>query len=411
MQLQKSKMTPFFISFRFAWRAIQQSRLTSSIAIFTIALSGGLFMGAWQAKQSVKSAFAHSAGGFDAVLGARGSQLQLVLNALFHIENSPGNLSWDQYEAVRDHPGVSEAYPFALGDNYLGYRIVGILPEMFLQHHWKQGRHYQVQSPGRIFSNVAKEALVGAQVARKLGLQLGDRFHPYHGLEYNPDTKHDDVYLVVGILEPTGTPADQVIWIPLKGVQMMEGHDPEAVDLISGVLLNLRGSSGLALDVKYNKQGDRATFAWPVPAILSSFFNRFAWLEKSVAGLALLMALVGALIILATLRSTMHERRREFAVLRCLGASRSMVTGAILWQSLLIALCGSIGSWLVYIALSLGLSSLIKLQVGVSMAFPLFDWITLQTCGAILGLGLLSAWLPARTLYRSNLQNSLKADG
>ena len=180
---------------------------------------------------------------------------------------------------------------------------------------------------------------------------------------------------------------------------------------IIGQTVNLRGSSGLALDVKYNKQGDRATFAWPVPGILSSFFNRFAWLEKSVAGLALLMALVGALIILATLRSTMHERRREFAVLRCLGASRSVVTGAILWQSLLIALCGSIGSWLVYMALSLGLSSLIKLQVGVSMGFPFFDWMTFQTCVAILGLGLLSAWLPARTLYRSNLQNSLNTDG
>ena len=115
--------------------------------------------------------------------------------------------------------------------------------------------------------------------------------------------------------------------------------------------------------------------------------------------------------ILATLRSTMHERRREFAVLRCLGASRSVVTGAILWQSLLIALCGSIGSWMVYMALSLGLSSLIKLQVGVSMGFPLFDWITLQTCVAILGLGLLSAWLPARTLYRSNLQDSLNTNG
>jgi hypothetical protein len=36
---------------------------------------------------------------------------------------------------------------------------------------------------------------------------------------------------------------------------------------------------------------------------------------------------------------------------------------------------------------------------------------TFQTCVAILGLGLLSAWLPARTLYRSNLQNSLNADG
>ena len=102
---------------------------------------------------------------------------------------------------------------------------------------------------------------MGAEVARALELQLGDRFHPYHGLEYNPDRKHNDIYLVVGILEPTGTPTDQVIWIPLRGVQTMEGHDPEEANSISGVLLNLKGSSGLALDVKYNKQGDRATLA------------------------------------------------------------------------------------------------------------------------------------------------------
>ena len=192
---------------------------------------------------------------------------------------------------------------------------------------------------------------MGAEVARELGLQLGDRFHPYHGLEYNPDRKHNDIYLVVGILEPTGTPTDQVIWIPLRGVQTMEGHDPEEANSISGVLLNLKGSSGLALDVKYNKQGDRATLAWPVPAILSSFFNRFAWLERSVAALALLMALVGGLIILATLRTTMHERRREFAVLRCMGASRTVVTGSILWQSILLSAFGALGSWIIYFLL------------------------------------------------------------
>jgi len=404
-------MSAFYISFRFAWRAINQNRLTSMIAIFTIALSGGLFMGAWKTKQSVNQAFAHSASGFDAVLGARGSQLQLVLNALFHVENSPGNLTWDQYETIRNHPGISEAYPFALGDNYLGYRIVGTDPEMFLKHQWKQGRHYQIQPPGRIFSNDAKEALVGSQVAENLGLQLGDRFHPYHGLEYNPDTKHEDIYLVVGILETTGTPTDQVIWIPLMGVQRMEGHDPSTAQSISGVLLNLKGSSGLALDVKYNKQGDQATLAWPVPAILASFFNRFEWLEKSVAGLALLMALVGTLIILATLRSTLHQRKREFAVLRCMGASRLVVTGAILCQSLLISFLGALGSLLTYTFLSLGVSSMIKLQIGVAMGYPLFDLISLQTFLGILLLGLISAWLPARTLYRAHLQESLNPHG
>ena len=253
--------------------------------------------------------------------------------------------------------------------------------------------------------------MVGAQVAAEIGLKLGDKFHPYHGLEYHPDTKHEDVYLVVGILEGTGTPADQVIWIPLKGVQMMEGHDPAAANFISGVLLNLKGSSGLVLDVKYNKQGDRATLAWPVPAILSSFFNRFAWLERTIAALALLMALVGGLIILATLRSTMHERRREFAVLRCIGAGRSVVTGSIIWQSMLISLVGVIGSLLIYFFLSQVFSILIRSQIGVNMGLPLLDKTILFTSLGILALGLISAWLPARKLYCSNLQESLNPHG
>jgi putative ABC transport system permease protein len=399
------------VSFKLAWRALRQNLLTTWIAVFTISLSGGLFMGAWKTKQSVKVAFAQSAGGFDAVLGARGSQLQLVLNALFHMENSPGNLAWEQYEAIQSHPGVSEAYPFALGDNYLGYRLVGTTSSLFAKHEWKPGKKYQLKKPGRIFSDSAKEALVGAQVAAEIGLKLGDKFHPYHGLEYHPDTKHEDVYLVVGILEGTGTPADQVIWIPLKGVQMMEGHDPAAANFISGVLLNLKGSSGLVLDVKYNKQGDRATLAWPVPAILSSFFNRFAWLERTIAALALLMALVGGLIILATLRSTMHERRREFAVLRCIGAGRSVVTGSIIWQSMLISLAGVIGSLLIYFFLSQVFSILIRSQIGVNMGLPLLDKTILFTSLCILALGLISAWLPARKLYCSNLQEPLNPHG
>ncbi len=404
-------MNPIIISLRLARRALIQNSLTSLVAIFTVSLSGGLFLGAWQIKQSVNLAFAQSAGGFDAVLGARGSQLQLVLNALFHLENSPGNLDWNQFETIRSQPGVSEAYPYALGDNYLGYRIVGTTPELFLKHQWKPGSYYQVRPPGRIFSESAKEALVGAQVAAAIGLKLGDRFNPYHGLDFNPDSKHEDVYLVVGILEGTGTPMDQVIWIPITGVQRMEGHDPSGAHSISGVLLNLKGSSGLALDVKYNKQGDRATLAWPVPGILASFFNRFVWLEKTIATLALLMAVIGGLIILATLRSTLHERRRELAVLRCIGASRWVVTGSIIWQSMLISIFGVAGSLLVYVALSRILSILIRAQIGVKMGTPFFDQTLLMTSLGILLLGLISGWLPARKIYNTSLQESLNPHG
>ena len=123
------------------------------------------------------------------------------------------------------------------------------------------------------------------------------------------------------------------------------------------------------------------------------------------------MALVGGLIILVTLRSTMHERRREFAVLRCMGASRAVVTGSILWQSILICLMGALGSLVVFLVLSQAFSSLIRLQMGVSMGLPILDEVAWLTGGGILVLGLVSAWLPARKLYRSSLQDSLNPHG
>src|SRR5882762_4315125 len=61
--------------------------------------------------------------------GARGSKLQLVLNAIFHLEASPGNLAYADYEMIKRHPAVKTAMPIAVGDNLRGYRLVGTLPE------------------------------------------------------------------------------------------------------------------------------------------------------------------------------------------------------------------------------------------------------------------------------------------
>ena len=263
---------PWVILF-LALRGLRQYAFSTIVASLAIALAGGLFLGTWKIKEEAKNAFSRSAGGFDAVLGARGSKLQLVLNGLFHLEASPGNLSWEQYELIRATRGVSEAYPIAVGDNYHGYRLVGTLPEMFEKHEWRTGRRYKAQPGGRFFTDNAKEALVGAFAARKLGLKVGDKFHPYHGLTFKEDAKHKDLYVVVGVLEPTGTPTDKVIWIPIKGIQLMDGHNPKTATDVSAVLLNLKGSAGFRLDMKYNKQGKAATLAWPLERVLAGFFQ------------------------------------------------------------------------------------------------------------------------------------------
>ena len=73
-------------------RSLRQHLLSTIITALSIALAGGLLMSVWVVKVQSQTTFTQVNTGFDAVLGARSSKLQLVLNAIFHLEASPGNL-------------------------------------------------------------------------------------------------------------------------------------------------------------------------------------------------------------------------------------------------------------------------------------------------------------------------------
>jgi putative ABC transport system permease protein len=396
------------IIFFLALRGLQKHAFSSFLAILTIAMAVGLFLSTWKINDDTRLAFHHSAGGFDAVLGARGSKLQIILNSLFHLESSPGNLSWEQYEIIQNTKGVKEAYPIAVGDNYLGYRLVGTDPELLTSHQWKPGQGYEVEEGGRVFSSLAKEAVVGSLVAQKVGLQVGDQFHPYHGLNFKEENKHKDIYVVVGILEATGTPADRVIWVPIKGIQLMDGHDKSMSHSLSAVLLSLKGAAGFSLDMKYNRQGNVATLAWPVASTLSSFFDKFTWFQKILELVAGMIAVVGTLIIVLTLRSSMNERRREFAILRCLGASRQSVSTVIISQSLILACLGVMAGFFVHFLIHIFVSHIIQENTGVLMSDFSVGFMGVYVFCAVLFVGLASGILPARQVYKADLSENLK---
>jgi putative ABC transport system permease protein len=250
--------------------------------------------------------------------------LQLVLNAIFHLEASPANIAWSDYQEIQKHPGVTLAVPLAMGDNYRGFRVVGTLPEMLTVHEYAPGRRYVVQPPGRMFDLTLREAVVGSFAARKLGLTYGSHFHPYHGLSFNSESEHkehEEEYVVVGILEPSNTPADKVIWIPLEGVQKMSGHVETASTEVSAVLVKLRGPTfGPALDQAYNKKGTRLTWAWPIGATMAELFKKIGWFDDVLGLVARLVAVVAAASVTASIYNSMNERRRQIAIMRALGA-------------------------------------------------------------------------------------------
>ena len=58
-------------------------------------------------------------------VGPKGSTLQLVLNTVYHMDKSPGNVPYSLYESLATgpvfRPYVRMAVPYAVGDSYRGY--------------------------------------------------------------------------------------------------------------------------------------------------------------------------------------------------------------------------------------------------------------------------------------------------
>ena len=392
------------------YRSLRQHALSTIITAGSIALACGLLMCVWMVKTQSQTAFTQTTTGFDAVLGARGSKLQLVLNAIFHLEASPGNLAWADYEGIRRHPAVKTAIPIAVGDNLRGYRIVGTVPELFEKVEYAPGKKFAVEAGGRFFGGAsdAREAVVGSFVARKLGLKVGDTFKPFHGLAFDEKNQHEEVFTIVGVVAATNTPVDRVLWIPIKGVQTMSGHDAKAATDVSAVLIQLRtASAGFMLDMMYNKQGNRLTLAYPVGAIIAELFGKIAWFDQVLTLVAYLVALVAAGSVLASIYNSKSARRRDLASLRALGARRRLIFGAVVAEAACIGALGAVVGFAVYFGLLTGVAEVIRAQTGVVLDVGAKHAVLWVCPLAMVGLCALGGVVPAIKAYRTPVAETL----
>ena len=396
-------MTILFI----VWRNLRQYLLSTLVTALAIALAGGLLLSVWIVKAQTQATFTQANSGFDAVLGARGSKLQLVLNAIFHMEASPGNVPEADYQMIKAHRAVKSAIPIAVGDNLRGYRLVGTTPDMFTEVEYVPGQHYALED-GRLWEGEAKEAVVGSFAATKLGLHVGDTFHPFHGLTFNEASQHADTYTVVGILKPSNTPVDKVVWIPLRGLQTMAGHNPNAATDLSAVLIKLRSpTAGFMLDMMYNKQGDRLTLAYPIGAIMAELFSKIGWFDRILALIAYLVAVVSAAGVLVAIYNSLSARRRALAILRALGARRRTLFGAIVLEAAMLGVFGMIGAFFVHGAIITTTARIIREETGAVIdpwtTHPVMLWAPL----GMIALCALGGLIPAFKAYLTDVADNL----
>jgi len=399
-------------------RSLAQHAVSTIVTVVATALASGLVMAVFAIDAQTRDAFTGGDLGYDAVLGARGSELQLVLNTVYHLETSPGNIPWTLYQNVKKQRGVKWAVPYAVGDNYRGFRIVGTTPEVF------EALDLEF-ADGVPFLENRREAVLGSFVAARTGLKVNDSLHAYHGVVFDEAAKHEGRFQIVGVLAPTNTPSDRAIWTPIESVFKMGGHVlrgtgkeyepqpgtaiPDEHKEVSAVMIKFTEGNPLAgLRLKDRIQrGKEATLAWPIAKSISELFDKLGWVSRVLRLVAYLVVAVAVGAILASIYNTMNERRREFAILRALGARRGTVFGTIVAESATIAALGALFGFLVYALILAGAAFVIRTQTGVSLdVFAPHEVLLAAPVGMVV-LGALAGIVPALKAYATDVAGNL----
>ena len=404
-------------------RSLRLHALSTTVTALSLALAGGLVLAVFTIEGQTRRAFSGADYGFDAVLGPRGSQLQIVLNTVFHLETSPGNVPYTAYEELRDDRRVRVAVPYVVGDSYRGFRVVGTTRALFEELEYVRGEPLAVFEDHQLFDPDRREAVIGSAVARETGLRRGSVFQPTHSLAEAAHA-HEEEFVVVGVLRPTSTPVDRVVFVPLEAMYRMEGHVlkgageeyraqegeaiPDEVKEVSAVLISFANPLlGQQMARIVNQQGSEQTLAYPLARSLAELFDKVGWIARVLRLVAYLVVLVAAASVLASLYNAMNERRREFAVLRALGARRRTVFSAIVLESATIAALGAALSFAVYAAILWVAVAVVRAQTGVVLEASEWHPVLVAAPLGLVVLGALAGLVPAAKAYRTDVAANL----
>jgi putative ABC transport system permease protein len=407
--------------------------LGCAVVVLLVALATALGVAVTLQERSLRLGSARAADKFDLVIGASGSETQLILSSIF-LQPAPLPLVDGEVLAkLAADPRVAWAAPVGFGDSFAGYPIVGTTTTLVTSTTPGFGE-------GRMFA-AEGEAVLGASV----NLPIGAVVKPMHGTAETGGPTHTDIaYRVVGKLKPTGTPWDRAILVPIQAVWHVHGlgdehehedagpepaavassttHDedhggidPDAPIVeefgadtpgLPAILVKPKSiADAYRLRQAYRGNGTVAVFPGEVLTGLYATLGDAKMVLSAVAAGS--QGLVAAALVLVTVIHV-GQRRRQIGALRAFGAPRSAVF-LIVWLELLL---------LVALGIGLGfLFGLVAAQVGAHLfteksgvILPVgFTRDDLRLAFVLLGFSAALAAVPALLAYRQSPAQALRA--
>ncbi|MDP2018939.1 FtsX-like permease family protein [Hydrogenophaga sp.] len=400
-----------------SWRYLWSRPLATALNLLLLALGLASMAFVLIARDQVDRAFERDLAGIDVVVGAKGSPMQLILAGVFHLDVPPGNIPLAEVQRLAQHPQVAQLIPLSLGDNLLGFRIVGTTPDYAI--------HYDAQlAQGALWSK-PMQAVLGSQVASSTGLQPGQAFEGAHGLGAGGALHGEMPYTVSGVFKPCGCVLDRLVLTATESVWQV--HD----DMHAGDNMDEAERAELAEALADDREVTLALITYNTPMAAVSFprfINSTTSMQAAAPALeitrllgmvgvgtqvlhamAAVLLVVAGLSVFIALWSAVRERRGDMAMLRMLGAPPARVAALLLCEAL----------WLAALACALGLLAAHALAALLgdvlmtrhSLAIAGWQWVPGEAWVPLLALGVAvaAALLPAVTAYRVDVSQLLNS--
>lgn len=418
--------SPLRSLFALAARSAWNRRFVLSLVVLSIALSTFLLLGIERLRTDVRENFSNAVSGTDLIVGARTGSVQLLLYSVFRIGNATNDIGWQSVRALENHRAVAWVVPISLGDSHRGFPVVGTTTAYF--DHFRYGVREPLRfAQGRRFEGLF-DAVVGADVAQRLGYRLGDRVVLSHGDGAFAANDHaDKPFTIVGVLAATGTPVDRSVHISLQAMEAIHldwvagaplpgmavpadrvaAHDltPKRV---TAVLVGLKQRAAVfSVQRTVAAYEDEPLLAILPGVALDELWDVVAVGERGLLAMGALVSFVSLAGLVAVILAGLNERRRELAILRAVGAGPRHVMLLLATEGALVTVAGVASGAIACLACIGLLGPWVQSTFGIALQWRWpgdNEWLLLA---AVLACGWLASLVPGVRAYRMSLGDGL----
>jgi len=396
------------------------------LTFLAITVSVFVLLAVEQIRHQAKDSFGNTVSGLDLIVGARTGDINLLLYSVFRLGNATNNISWQSYQHFAANPNVAWSIPIVLGDSHKGYRVMGTTHDYFTHFRFGQDKSLLLAA-GSPFSNIF-DVVLGNEVARALGYQVGDKLVLAHGLGSTSFSQHDDKpFRVAGILKSTGTPVDKTLHVSLKGIEAIHVGWQNGVKLsrsrdaakgayqqdltpesITAVMIGLKSRlSTFQLQREINTYPDEPLLAILPGVTLTQLWQMMSVMEHTLRLICALILLASLLGLAAMLLASIRERQREIAVMRSIGGSPWFLLALVETEAVLIAV-GAALTATILLALTIALSGdFLADRFSLFLDSSLLTSQSVFYLATIIGCTLAIGLIPGFTAYRRALHQQL----